>query len=104
MTGYRGIDIQQADTSWRALLNRASDHLPLAVRGHLVRCRPHLKPSARLAEPQLGVRHFRERRRDQQDRRDDRYDAHAVLIAQEARPAKSVSQRSQSDKTLVRPT
>ena len=26
---YRGIDIHQADTSWRALLNLASDHLPL---------------------------------------------------------------------------
>lgn len=29
VSGYRGIDVQQADTSWRALLNRASDHLPL---------------------------------------------------------------------------
>lgn len=29
VTGYRGIDIQQADTSWRTLLNLASDHLPL---------------------------------------------------------------------------
>ncbi len=26
---YRGIDIQQADTTWRTLLNLASDHLPL---------------------------------------------------------------------------
>ncbi len=26
---YRGIDIQQADTTWRALLKLASDHLPL---------------------------------------------------------------------------
>ncbi len=27
--GYRGIDIKEADTVWRALLNLASDHLPL---------------------------------------------------------------------------
>ena len=26
---YRGIDVQEADTLWRALLNVASDHLPL---------------------------------------------------------------------------
>ena len=29
VTTYRGIDVQEADTSWRALLNLASDHLPL---------------------------------------------------------------------------
>ena len=29
VTTYRGIDVQEADTAWRALLNVASDHLPL---------------------------------------------------------------------------
>ena len=29
VTTYRGVDIHQADTTWRALLNLAYDHLPL---------------------------------------------------------------------------